>query len=449
MANGQFHHIDQSGIHFVDHRKLTFGSGAVIKMGVLIVLLLLSVFLWWSSQAKLASAAIAPGVIIVESKRKPVQHLEGGIVEAIHISDGQHVTQGQLLVTLNASRAKAQLYGLRAKWQSETARLNRLQAELLGSDSVAYDTRLLKYQSDPHVQNVIATQNQLFAKRRSLRLGEDKVLEEKTAQAHIDLQGLEQRYQSDQQALLYLSEQVKMHEELLETGNTSKSRLLDLKREFTNLSGNLAELNAKIHRAQRAVSEAKLQDNNADFIYAKQLGEEIQQLEKSIRETSEEMLNAEQVLSRIEIRAPQSGVVVGLSVFSPQSVISAGQKIMEIVPQQDQLIVEALVQPEDIDVVHIGLATEVRLTAYNFRRTPPVKGKLVHLSADRITDKASGNSAYLAQVELDQSDLAQLDSVTLQPGMPAEVMILLGEQTPLDYLLSPLFVTAYKAMREN
>ncbi len=449
MANGQFHHIDQSGIHFVDHRKLTFGSGAVIKMGVLIVLLLLSVFLWWSSQAKLASAAIAPGVIIVESKRKPVQHLEGGIVEAIHISDGQHVTQGQLLVTLNASRAKAQLYALRAKWQSETARLNRLQAELLGSDSVAYDTRLLKYQSDHHVQNVIATQNQLFAKRRSLRLGEDKVLEEKTAQAHIDLQGLEQRYQSDQQALLYLSEQVKMHEELLETGNTSKSRLLDLKREFTNLSGNLAELNAKIHRAQRAVSEAKLQDNNADFIYAKQLGEEIQQLEKSIRETSEEMLNAEQVLSRIEIRAPQSGVVVGLSVFSPQSVISAGQKIMEIVPQQDQLIVEALVQPEDIDVVHIGLATEVRLTAYNFRRTPPVKGKLVHLSADRIADKASGNSAYLAQVELDQSDLAQLDSVTLQPGMPAEVMILLGEQTPLDYLLSPLFVTAYKAMREN
>ena len=298
------------------------------------------------------------------------------------------------------------------------------------------------------MQTILDTQAKLFDKRRSLRRGEDKILNEKIAQANLDLDGLRKRYQADEQGLVYLTEQLEMHETLLETGNTSKSRLLDLKREYSDLSGNLAELDIKINRAQRGVSEAQLQDTNADFDYAKQIGEEIQQLERSINETNQAMMNAQQVLKRIEIRAPQSGVVVGLSVFAQQSVISPGEKIMEIVPQQDQLIVEALLKPEDIDVVYLGLDTQVRLSAYNFRRTPPVRGKLVHISADRITDQASGSSAYLAQIALNQDDLAVLQDVTLYPGMPAEVMILLNEKTPLDYLLSPLSVSAYKAMRE-
>ncbi|MGF1910622.1 HlyD family type I secretion periplasmic adaptor subunit [Vibrio kasasachensis] len=448
MADRQFHSIDEQGIHYHDKRHLSFATGLALKLAFGSVLLMFGVFLIWASVAKLSSAAIAPGVIIVESKRKPIQHLEGGIVESIHVADGQFVEQGQLLITLNSSRAQAQLFGLRAKWQSETARLNRLHAELLGKKSISFDKHLLEFESDTHVQNVLETQNQLFTKRRSLRDGEDKVLDGKTAQAHLDLQGLKKRYQADQQALVYLTEQLEMHETLLKTGNTSKSKMLDLKREYTKLNGNLAELESKIHRAHRSISEAELQDSNADFDYAKQLGEEIQQLEKSIRETDEAMIEAQQVLTRIEIRAPQSGVVVGLAIFSKQSVISAGEKIMEIVPQQDQLVVEALVQPEDIDVVHIGLDTEVRLTAYNFRRTPPVRGKLVHISADRITDQASGSSAYLAQIKLNQEDLARLKQVTLHPGMPAEVMILLNKQTPLDYLLNPLSVSTYKAMRE-
>jgi len=448
MAEQQFHTINQQGIHYHDSRELSFSTSLSLKLGAGTVLLMFFVFIVWASLANLSSAAIAPGVIIVESKRKPIQHLEGGIVEKIHVSDGQFVEQGQLLITLNSSKAQAQLFGLRAKWQSETARLNRLQAELLGNKTISFDQNLLKFNADRHVQNVLNTQKELFAKRRSLRSGEDKVLNGKTAQAHLDLQGLEKRYQADQQSLVYLTEQLEMHETLLKTGNTSKSKMLDLKREYTKLNGNLAELEAKIHRAQRSISEAELQDSNADFDYAKQLGEELQQLEKSIRETDEAMIEAQQVLKRIEIRSPQAGVVVGLAIFSEQSVISAGEKIMEIVPQQDQLVVEALVQPEDIDVVHIGLDTEVRLTAYNFRRTPPVRGKLVHISADRITDQASGSSAYLAQIKLNQEDLARLEQVTLHPGMPAEVMIMLNDQTPMDYLLNPLSVSTYKAMRE-
>lgn len=448
MADPMFHQIKSEGIEYQDSRSLSFDPSTTSKITLGVVLLMLFGFLLWATFAKLSSAAIAPGVIIVESKRKPIQHLEGGIVKTIHIADGQAVERGDLLITLDASQAHAQLYGLRAQWQSDLARLNRLQSELSDQKRIQFDPRLIELKDDPRVQTILDTQAKLFDKRRSLRRGEDKILNEKIAQANLDLDGLRKRYQADEQGLVYLTEQLEMHETLLETGNTSKSRLLDLKREYSDLNGNLAELDIKINRAQRGVSEAQLQDTNADFDYAKQIGEEIQQLERSINETNQAMINAQQVLKRIEIRAPQSGVVVGLSVFAQQSVISPGEKIMEIVPQQDQLIVEALLKPEDIDVVYLGLDTQVRLSAYNFRRTPPVRGKLVHISADRITDKTSGSSAYLAQIALNQDDLAVQQDVTLYPGMPAEVMILLNEKTPLDYLLSPLSVSAYKAMRE-
>ncbi|WP_406733970.1 HlyD family type I secretion periplasmic adaptor subunit [Vibrio scophthalmi] len=448
MADPMFHQIKSEGIEYQDSRSLSFDPSTTSKITLGVVLLMLFGFMLWATFAKLSSAAIAPGVIIVESKRKPIQHLEGGIVKTIHIADGQAVERGDLLITLDASQAHAQLYGLRAQWQSDLARLNRLQSELSDQKRIQFDPRLIELKDDPRVQTILDTQAKLFDKRRSLRRGEDKILNEKIAQANLDLDGLRKRYQADEQGLVYLTEQLEMHETLLETGNTSKSRLLDLKREYSDLNGNLAELDIKINRAQRGVSEAQLQDTNADFDYAKQIGEEIQQLERSINETNQVMINAQQVLKRIEIRAPQSGVVVGLSVFAQQSVISPGEKIMEIVPQQDQLIVEALLKPEDIDVVYLGLDTQVRLSAYNFRRTPPVRGKLVHISADRITDQASGSSAYLAKIALNQDDLAVLQDVTLYPGMPAEVMILLNEKTPLDYLLSPLSVSAYKAMRE-
>ncbi|KII75538.1 HlyD family type I secretion periplasmic adaptor subunit [Vibrio renipiscarius] len=448
MANSDFHQINHHGIEYKDARRLSFTTSTTSKIALMIVLTMLVVFVVWAALAKLSSAAIAPGVIIVETKRKPIQHFEGGIVKAIHVADGQSVEQGDLLITLDDSKAYAELYGLRAQWQSELARINRLQAELGDKSMITFDPQLLQQADETYVNTILNTQRQLFEKRRSLHNGEDKILNEKIAQANLDLEALRKRYQADEQSLLYLNQQLAMHVELLKTGNTSKSRLLDLKREYTDLNGNLAELDIKINRAQREVSEARLQDTNADFNYAKQLGEEIQQLERSINETNQAMNNARQVLKRIEIRAPQSGIVVGLSVFAQQSVIAPGEKIMEIVPQHDQLIVEALLKPEDIDVVSLGLDTEVRLSAYNFRRTPPVRGKLIHISADRITDQASGSSAYLAQVALNQEDLAALQGVTLYPGMPAEVMILLSEQTPLDYLLSPLSVSAYKAMRE-
>lgn len=448
MANPDFHQINHHGIEYKDARRLSFTTSTTSKIALMIVLTMLVVFVVWAALAKLSSAAIAPGVIVVETKRKPIQHFEGGIVKAIHVADGQSVEQGDLLITLDDSKAYAELYGLRAQWQSELARINRLQAELGDKSTITFDPQLLQQADETYVNTILNTQRQLFEKRRSLHNGEDKILNEKIAQANLDLEALRKRYQADEQSLVYLNQQLAMHVELLKTGNTSKSRLLDLKREYTDLNGNLAELDIKINRAQREVSEARLQDTNADFNYAKQLGEEIQQLERSINETNQAMNNARQVLKRIEIRAPQSGIVVGLSVFAQQSVIAPGEKIMEIVPQHDQLIVEALLKPEDIDVVSLGLDTEVRLSAYNFRRTPPVRGKLIHISADRITDQASGSSAYLAQVALNQEDLAALQGVTLYPGMPAEVMILLSEQTPLDYLLSPLSVSAYKAMRE-
>lgn len=448
MANSSYHEIHQDYIEYRDGRSLNFSVSANIKYALALVLILLFGFGYWASFAELSSAAIARGMVIVESKRKPVQHLEGGIVKQIHVEDGQNVERGELLVTLDSSQAQARFLGLQAQWQSDLARLNRLQAELQDDSEIKFDARLLERDQQPRIQTILETQTKLFEKRRALQIGENKILLEKVAQAKSDLKGLQLRFKADKKTLLYLGQQVEMHEKLLETGNTSRSKLLDLKRESSELEGDLAELTAKINRAIRSVSEAELQDENAEYLYAKQLGEEIQQLEKAINETAEAMNNAEQVLSRVEIRAPQAGIVVGLTIYSSESVISPGEKIMEIVPQQDLLIIEAMLKPEDIDNVYESLSTEVRLTAYNFRRTPPIRGQLIHISADTIVDQTTGEPAYLAKVQLEQADLKQLDNVTLYPGMPAEVMILLNEQTPLDYLLGPLSVSAYRAMRE-
>ncbi|WP_299687873.1 HlyD family type I secretion periplasmic adaptor subunit [uncultured Vibrio sp.] len=302
--------------------------------------------------------------------------------------------------------------------------------------------------SDPNVSSLLDTQSKLFSKRQSLKSGESDVLQQKVEQSKLDLQGYQQRFLAGNRSLKYLEEQVQMHQDLLVSGNTSKSRLLDLQRERSQLQGDVADLKARIGHAKRTIAEAKLELINADYTYAKTLGEEIQGLEQKLNETREAMVNAQDILTRVEIRAPQSGVVVGLNVVSENAIVPPGETLMELVPQNDELIVEALVKPEDIEALRIGLDTQVRLTAYSFRKTPPIRGKLVHISADRIGDQATGSSAYLARVSLDKSELEALENISLYPGMPAEVMILLEQQTPLEYLLNPLSVSAYKAMRE-
>lgn len=445
MANLNY---DDKGLHFDDGRKVMFSTLKTQLFIWTVLIVSLGGFGAWAYLAPLSSAAIAPGVIIVESKRKPIQHLEGGIVQQVHVSDGDFVIKGQPLITLSPTKAQASLLRLRAQWQSDLARLNRLQSELANHPEIQFDMRLLSLGSDPNVASLLKTQNNLFAKRQSLKSGESEVLEQKVEQSKLDLQGFQQRYYAGTRSLKYLEEQVQMHQKLLLSGNTSKSRLLDLQRERSQLQGDVADLKARIGHSKRTIAEAKLELINADYTYAKTLGEEIQDLERKLNETREAMVNAQDVLTRVEIVAPQSGVVVGLNIVSENAIVPPGETLMELVPQEDELIVEALVKPEDIEALRVGLDTQVRLTAYSFRKTPPINGKLIHISADRISDQATGSSAYLARVSLNKAELKALESISLYPGMPAEVMILLEQQTPLEYLLNPLSVSAYKAMRE-
>ncbi|WP_104026672.1 HlyD family type I secretion periplasmic adaptor subunit [Vibrio jasicida] len=441
--------LNQHGIDFEDGRKLSFTTKPVVITSLLVLLIMIGGFIAWASLSPLSSAAIAPGVVIVESKRKPVQHLEGGIIESVHVKDGDRVRKNDLLITLSATQAQASLNRLRAQWESDLARLNRLQSELADHPEIQFDTRLLSRNHSKEIQSIIRTQQALYEKRRSLRDGENNILAKKIEQARLNMFGLQKRYQAGKESLRYLAEQVAMHKKLLTSGNTSKSRYLDLQREHSQLEGQIADLSAQIGRAKGFVAEAKMELANAEFNYAKTLGEEVQELERKLNETREAMINANDVLKRVEIRAPQGGVVVGLNVVGQHAIIAPGDTLMEIVPQEDELIVEALVKPEDIEALHIGQATQVRLTAFSFRKTPPIEGKLIHISADRISDQATGSSAYLARVSLDANMLAELgESVSLYPGMPAEVMILIDEQTPLNYLLNPLSVASYKAMRE-
>ncbi|WP_295893527.1 HlyD family type I secretion periplasmic adaptor subunit [uncultured Vibrio sp.] len=446
MDNSKF---SSQGVNFEDGRHLSYSHKGLILKSLLVLVVMVGGFSAWAVLAPLSSAAIAPGVVIVESKRKPIQHLEGGIINQVHVRDGDHVERGDLLITLSGTQAQANLHRMRAQWESDLARLNRLQAELADHTEIHFDSRLISRSESPQILSVLKTQQALFNKRLSLRIGEKDILGEKIEQAKLDVMGLQQRYQAGRSSLAFLSEQLSMHKKLLGSGNTSKSRYLDLQREYSMLQGQTADLNAQIGRAKGLVSEAKMELTNADFNYAKSLGEEIQDLERKLNETREAMVNAQDILKRVEIRSPQSGIIVGLNVVSENAIISPGSTLMEIVPQEDELIVEALVKPEDIEVLYIGQDTQVRLTAFSFRKTPPLNGTLIHISADRISDPNTGTSAYLARVSIDEQALTNLgSSASLYPGMPAEVMILMEEQTPFDYLINPLAVASYKAMRE-
>ncbi|PVZ63543.1 HlyD family type I secretion periplasmic adaptor subunit [Pelagibaculum spongiae] len=445
MPNQQF---SQQTMQLNDGRKLVLSSSKNLLVGVMILLIAALGIASWVWLTPLSSAAIATGVVVVETRRKTIQHLEGGIVRALYVQDGDRVEKNQLLVELSGMRAKTNLAQLKVQYFSELARVNRLQAELSGEKVINFDAELLS-QTSAEVSTIIKNQNRFFIERRALLLGEKRVIKSQLQQNKSEWFGIQQRIKSGKNTDALLQEQLTMQQSLLKKGHAARARVLELQQEQSVMQGTMAELLANAETVQQRITELAQQSENLDRRFMQQAGDELQRVQQTLQEAKEAILAADDVLSRIYVRSPQSGKVVGLNVHTVGGVVAAGETLMEIVPEQDQLVVEALIRLEDIDIVSIGQKALVRLTAYSFRRTPPLNGTLVHLSADRVDDETSGVSAYLARIELDKTQLEQMKDVHLYPGMPAETMILLEQRRPIDFLLDPLRVSAYRAMREQ
>ncbi|PSW18137.1 HlyD family type I secretion periplasmic adaptor subunit [Photobacterium sanctipauli] len=430
-----------------------FSTRNIILFGCFFIAMTVGGFFVWSTTAELSSASIAQGTLVVESQRKKVQHLQGGWVKAIYVHEGQHVKAGDILIELANSKAESDFRRLLLRSASLQAQHDRINTELGGGKQINWslqDLAIYDQVDSAELNNILNTQQLQFQQsllRQDLRNGQynqRKVLLEE------QLRGTRFQLKAISRQLDLVTQEITMTSGLLEKGFVSKTRMLELQRHQAGIEAQAAELSAESEVLNKQLLSLEQEFKTELVEQEQQLSNELAAVEKEWRDVSQSLKAARDVRARVTIRSEHNGTVVGLNVHSIGGVINAGDVIMEIVPDSDELIVEALVKPEDIDVVHDGLEAKVRLSAYNVRRTPPVNGEVIHVAADRLqTQSKDQPTGYLVKVRLSVDEVAALGDIELYPGMPTEVFILLEEQTLWDYFTAPLFNSYYRAFRES
>ena len=418
----------------------------LIFLGGLVILLGIGGLGGWAAFAPMRSAALASGVVKVASERKTVQHLEGGIVKELLVREDQEVAAGQVLMRLDKSIAQAQFELLRAEHDSLSARLARLEAERDDRSRIAFPASLLARRNDPQVGQLLNGEERIFSSQRLAFLGPISVFRQRQQQYEERIAGLMAQIEATQVKRNYINEEIKGAEALMEVGMYTKPKYFALKRAEAELEGDDGRLRAEIAQTRELIGETDLRILDMKQQFQKEANEKLQEVRAQLDTVMERLGAAEAVLTRTDIIAPQAGRVIGLQAHTLGGVIRPGAAILDIVPNSDKLIIEARVRPDDIDVVHTDLRAEVRFSAFNSSLTPTLFGRVTRVSADRFTDPANGMAFYLAQVEIEPGSVSSLN---LHPGMPAEVFIVTGERTPLDYLLRPIWDQVRRGMLET
>jgi HlyD family type I secretion membrane fusion protein len=419
-----------------------------ILVGAWLVIGLFGFVGMWAALAPLASAAIAPGKVILSGNHKTVQHLEGGVVDDILVREGETVKAGQVLVKLNETAAKARQDLHRKQWLASKAAEARLLAERDEKEEITYPDALQEALKDPEIREIVDGQRRLFESRSASLKSQIGLLEKQREQYRKEISGLEAQIEAATRQIALLEEEISAVRTLLKQGNAQKPRLLALQRQQAELKGERGEYQASISRAEQAIAESELQMINVKNEYQNKVATEMQEVVEKIADLQERLKASGDVLDRIVITAPLSGIVTDLQIHTIGGVIRPGDKIMDIVPI-DELLVETQVSPQDIDVVYAGLEARVRLTAYKARSVPPILGTVTHVSPDRFEDQQTGNAYYKARIQIAEDELDRYDDLQLTPGMPAEALIVTGSRTVLGYLMDPITTSFRKSFREE
>ncbi len=403
----------------------------------------------WSAVAPLESAAIAAGTVSVDTHRKTIQHLEGGIVGEILVRDGDVVKAGQLLIRLDETRPRATLDLLNGRRTALAALESRLIAERDGRAEIWFPDWVLNKLADPKVVETVNGQVHILKVRRKVIQGRMAIHEKRIAQLVEEIKGFRGQIRSEDVQLELVKEEAADVRTLLEKGLARKPRLLALQRRKAEIEGSRARNQAGIARSQQRIEEARLQINDLGTEMMNEVVLQLREAQSELFDIAERIRAAEDVLNRVEIRAPLAGTIVELQVHTPSGVIGSGERLMDIVPSGDRLVIEAQIHPNDIDVVHPGLKAQVRLTAFSMRNTVPVEGTVISVSADRLIDERSGQSYYLARIWLTGELAGEFGGVKLYPGMPAEVMIVTGTRTAREYVFKPISDSLNRSFREQ
>ncbi|MBS99318.1 MAG: hemolysin secretion protein D [Oceanospirillaceae bacterium] len=404
-------------------------------IGLIILFLTFGVFGTWATVAPLDSAALAPGVVTVKSYRKTVQHLEGGIVEALKVRDGDVVEEGDILLTLDATQARAELEIVRGQLIATRALEARLQAEREEKESIQFPSAFNV--TDDRVAEAVKSEQQVFAARRSSHLGEVTVLEQRVTQLDEQIKGLGAVIASKRELLNSYQAEVSELTDLLTEGYVDKQRLREMERSISRLKGEIAEHRSSIAQAKMRQGETELQILQLTKDYHTEVVNQLSEVQAKLFDLRERERALEDRVERTVVRAPDSGMVIGMKVHTVGGVVQSGSPILDIVPSSDALIIEAQVSPIDIDRVSVGKLADIRFSAFKSSTTPVIEGRVTQISADRLVNEETGMPYYLSRVELTDTGRDMLGDLQLVPGMPAEVLINTGERTLLQYLVQP------------
>ncbi len=418
--------------------------------GLVVVAAFVGIAAGWSLWARLDSAVVAQGVIVADSQRKTVQHLEGGIVRELLVKEGDVVRAGQTLALLDATQSDAQLGQLVGQLNAVQARIARLRTEQAGGRELQLPAHLLaQAPQDRAVEDTLAAQNRLFEARWRAQDSAAAVVRKRIAQFKEEIASGNALLQSLTLRLASIEEELRGARQLAAQGYERRTRVMDLERTSADLRGKQGETRAGIARAEQAIAGAELEIANLMDTRLADVARELQEAQVLEADLVDRIRAARDVRQRREIVSPQDGTVTDLRLFTIGGVIGPGQPLMDIVPRDDDLIVEARVMPQDIDAIHPGQPTQVRLTAYKRAIAPLVDGTLFYVSADMMEDQRSGDRYFVARSRVSKESLAQWKNVRLNPGMPAEMLVVTGERRAIDYLVQPLFERFNRAMREE
>ena len=429
------------------------GSRASIRVhmivGLSVILLLVGGLGTWASTAQISGALIAPGQIVVESNVKKVQHPTGGVVGEVRARDGMAVKAGDIVVRLDDTVTKAGLAIVNKALNGLWARAARLEAEQRGLDRITFPPMLLDRPNDPDVQNVMASESKLFEVRTTGRAGQKSQLRERVSQLKEEIAGLTAQEQAKDKEIVLVEKELVGVRSLYEQRLVQLSRLTVLERDAARLSGERAQYIAARAQARGKITETELQIIQVDKDLVSEVSKDLRETNDKIGEFVERKVTAEDQLRRVDIRAPQDGMVLQSTVHTVGGVITAGDAIMMIVPQADDLSVEAKVNPQDIDKLQIGQKTVLRLSALNQRTTPELNGVVSRVSPDVTTDQRTGQIYYTIRVSMSPQEVARLGEVKLIPGMPVEAFVQTGDRTMLSYLMKPLSDQLMRSFRER
>jgi HlyD family type I secretion membrane fusion protein len=425
------------------------GARKIVGTGRFVILVFFVGFFGWAAIAPLDSAVQAPGVIVVETHRKTIQHLEGGIVRDVYVVDGQSVTAGELLLRMDDTQARASLELLEGESDALTAQEARLVAERDHADHISFPQSLTARAADPKVMAAMRGEQSAFDTRRETLAKQIDILTKRSDENGSIIAGLRKEATAVEQQMTLIDQEQQSVQTLYDQKLSTLSRLLALQRQAADLAGQRGQLVEKIAQTELTSGENQLQIMNLKNQQLSDVVKDLRDVQTKRFDALDKLQQARDIQQRLTIRAPVAGKVVSLAIHTNGAVVKPGDTIMEIVPQKDALEVEAHVRPEDADSVHVGMAAKVNFSAYQSRRLPIIEGVVNTISADRLTDTRTGQAYFNVTVTVDRAQLKDYPNAKLMAGLPVEVALDTGSRTALEYFMEPITDVFRKGMREK